>query len=392
MTQSVFSKPIYTDAPDSIPQSGQDPAVVAAKVQAIQDAYARAAAANEKSDRDADIRWAASQKNEQDIHLGCVFAKSCALPNGVINHSDVSGLVPVESLQQYGAYAVLGTRSAIIAGGTALEWIGGSGSMATLAQRLGGALALGASGVGAPLLVGTVALLIPDTTSADSAFYTREQYAELTKGNTRARVTVKHLADGSVSVYGFYTGGKTDWQTVPVIAAQARNDQMVADLGGGIEVIWSPAIDTSAVLGIPALEGASLKPGVWVHPPTEQADKILINPAYPPDYLDAIIWFPSTDIQPIYISLSVMADHSYYPAPEGLKAFPDAVSTRSKSFVQGGGKKRARWKDSKGLIYEWDSQHGTVEKYDKQGKHLGEYSPETGKQTKPAKPGRTTPK
>ncbi|WP_134705485.1 MULTISPECIES: colicin E3/pyocin S6 family cytotoxin [unclassified Rahnella] len=41
---------------------------------------------------------------------------------------------------------------------------------------------------------------------------------------------------------------------------------------------------------------------------------------------------------------------------------------------------------SKGCrIYEWDSQHGTVEVYDKSGRnHLGEFNPETGFQTKPA--------
>ncbi|WP_245500897.1 colicin E3/pyocin S6 family cytotoxin [Rhizobium sp. BK251] len=40
---------------------------------------------------------------------------------------------------------------------------------------------------------------------------------------------------------------------------------------------------------------------------------------------------------------------------------------------------RARWYDSKGNIYEWDCQHGKLEKFDKSGKkHLGEYDPVTG--------------
>lgn len=48
-----------------------------------------------------------------------------------------------------------------------------------------------------------------------------------------------------------------------------------------------------------------------------------------------------------------------------------------------GGSKRQRWKDRKGQIYEFDYQHGGVEKYNKTGKkHLGEYDPLTGKQTK----------
>jgi hypothetical protein len=43
-----------------------------------------------------------------------------------------------------------------------------------------------------------------------------------------------------------------------------------------------------------------------------------------------------------------------------------------------------RWKTRDGIIFEWDSQHGVVEKYNKRGKHLGEFDPETGEQTKSA--------
>jgi len=39
--------------------------------------------------------------------------------------------------------------------------------------------------------------------------------------------------------------------------------------------------------------------------------------------------------------------------------------------VKNGGDLRKRWKDNDGNIYEWDSQHGELEKYDKHGKHLG---------------------
>jgi len=76
------------------------------------------------------------------------------------------------------------------------------------------------------------------------------------------------------------------------------------------------------------------------------------------------------------------------PAPRSLKAFPKAVRARPKTPVQGGGGLRPRWKDPKGAIYEWDSQHGAVEKYTSNGKHLGEFDPETGSQTKPADPTR----
>lgn len=74
---------------------------------------------------------------------------------------------------------------------------------------------------------------------------------------------------------------------------------------------------------------------------------------------------------------------TYTPPPQGDLPIFGAKRVRSKN-------QRARWIDDEGNIYEWDSQHGRVEKYNKRGKHLGEFDPNTGEQTKPAKPGRTT--
>jgi RHS repeat-associated protein len=77
---------------------------------------------------------------------------------------------------------------------------------------------------------------------------------------------------------------------------------------------------------------------------------------------------------------------AYQPPPQKLPAFPDAVRVRPKAG-------RARWIGDKGKIIEWDSRHGKVEVFNKTGqKHLGEYDPNTGEQTKPPKPGRTTAK
>jgi len=74
----------------------------------------------------------------------------------------------------------------------------------------------------------------------------------------------------------------------------------------------------------------------------------------------------------------------YTPPPKDIPGIPDLRPVRPKTPVQGGGGLRKRWKDPDGNIYEWDSQHGTLERYNKRGKHQGEYSPETGEQTKPA--------
>ncbi|WP_063713310.1 colicin E3/pyocin S6 family cytotoxin [Nocardia tenerifensis] len=49
---------------------------------------------------------------------------------------------------------------------------------------------------------------------------------------------------------------------------------------------------------------------------------------------------------------------------------------------------RQRREDSDGNLYEWDYQHGAMEKYSKNGKHLGEYDANSGEQNKPPEAGR----
>ncbi|TBN43030.1 S-type pyocin domain-containing protein [Pseudomonas sp. BGI-2] len=250
-----------------------------------------------------------SEKRKDAATKGCVFAKSCDLPDGVINYNNPAGFVPLERLANYGSWAVLGTDAAITAEGLPLKWLAGSATGSAIAQRLGGSLALclleGSAVVAAGAAVGTVALLIPNTSlSPDSAFYKNEQYAELDMGRTRVRLNAKTLPDGSVNAYGFYTGGKKEWEFVRVIGADKKGEKFVADIGNGIGLTWTPAANPDEVLGIPALEGAPSLPTVWVYPPTDQANKILVNPEPPPEYQDAIIWFPGTRIEPIYIALS----------------------------------------------------------------------------------------
>jgi hypothetical protein len=246
--------------------------------------------------------------------MGCVFAKSCNLPDGEINHTQPTGFVPVEKLADYGLWAVLATGAAITTEGTSLQLVGGSTTGSAIAQRLGGSLALGllesAGTLAAGAAVGTVALLMPYTSLApDSAFYKSDQYATLETGRTRVRVNVKTLPDGSVNAYGFYTGGKKDWENVPVIKADKSGEKYIADIGNGIGLTWTPAASPDGVLGIPALEGAPQLPPVWVYPPTAQSDTLLANPAHPPEFQDAIIWFPDdAGLEPIYIVLSTQLE------------------------------------------------------------------------------------
>jgi len=44
------------------------------------------------------------------------------------------------------------------------------------------------------------------------------------------------------------------------------------------------------------------------------------------------------------------------------------------------GRRRPRWVDPDGTIFEWDFLHGTVERYNRRGKHTGEFDHLTGRQ------------
>jgi hypothetical protein len=331
---------------------------------------------------------------QETVQAGCVFAKSCKLPDAVINYSNPSGMVPTDSLEDYGEIAWLGAREADEDGLLNLETISGatlSLGVGRLELRKPVLRALPAVGaVASAALTGLVAVFWSPSLG-DSALYSEDQLRALKQARTRVRLQIEQQADGSLKGYGFYTGNNRDWEMVDVVQIASRGSQYVADLGEGIELIWTPAVDGSDILGIPKLEATPQAPHIWVFPPTKQADAIIVNPIYPPEYKDFILVFPvGSGVRPVYVVLSQTGDHSYYDHPKTLPAFPDATRVKSKSSVQGGGRKRARWVDRKGRIYEWDYKSNAVEKYDKLGIHLGEFNHLTGEQTKPAKPGRKT--
>ncbi|AMZ72547.1 MULTISPECIES: colicin E3/pyocin S6 family cytotoxin [Pseudomonas] len=342
-------------------------------------------------------RWATAANKPLPTVTGSVFAKSCKLPDGIIDYSNPNGYVPADLVKQYGDLMWLGGRSADPSGTIPLKQIGAGTVPVTLGRlALGGSAtstAAAAGGtVGAALLTGIVALLWPSSLG-DSALYSEDQLRHLKQARSRMRLSIEQQADGSLKGYGFYTGQNRDWEMVDVVQFTPRADQFIADLGDGIELIWTPATDPSDVLGIPALEAAPQAPHIWIYPPTPVADSIIVDPIYPPEYKDFILVFPAdSGVRPVYVVLSVPGDHKYYKPPSLLPAFPDATIAPSKTFVRGGGVKRRRWKDRKGKIYEWDSQRGAVELYTKQGQHLGEFDPITGEQTKPADPTRKVEK
>ncbi|AZD76904.1 colicin E3/pyocin S6 family cytotoxin [Pseudomonas chlororaphis] len=329
----------------------------------------------------------------QPAPVGCVFAKSCKLPDAIIDYVTPTGFIPTDSVANYGALTLLGGREVEAGGGVALKRISGAlpanlgtltlGGVSAAAGTTGSGLGLISSGVAAGALLGLVALLAPSSLG-DGVLYSEEQLRNLKQARTRLRLRVEQQADGSLKGYGFNTQGRREWEMIPVAQFEARGEQQVADLGDGITLTWTPAVDPSSTIGIPPLEAAPQTPPIWIFPPTEAAERIIVSPIYPPEYRDFILVFPvGSGVQPLYIVLSTPVS-GYVLAPSALPGFPDAIRAKRKTSVQGSGGRRKRWKTAKGLILEWDSQHGAVEMYDKRGRHLGEFDPLTGEQTKAA--------
>uniref|UniRef100_UPI000571ECE0 colicin E3/pyocin S6 family cytotoxin n=1 Tax=Treponema pedis TaxID=409322 RepID=UPI000571ECE0 len=88
--------------------------------------------------------------------------------------------------------------------------------------------------------------------------------------------------------------------------------------------------------------------------------------------------FPDTD-------RSTNIFEKYIPAPDSIPGIPDVKIAKRKTPMKKGGALRKRWKDDKGNIYERDSLHGELEKYNKRGIHQGVVDPNTGEQTETPK-------
>ena len=258
--------------------------------------------------------------------------------------------------------------------------------------------ATAAGTVAGGLLAGLVALAWPSELG-DSALYSEEQLRSLPQARSQMRLHVEQREDGTLKGYGFYTGNHADWQMIDVVQFQSRGDQFVADLGEGVELIWTPAVDPRDTLGIPALEAAPQAPVIWIYPPTEKAAQILVNPIYPPQYRDFILVFPvESGVGPLYVVVNTPRkglrnpDHDYFPAPqiEDITGFPGLIPQRPVTPRRGGGGLRERWIDAKGRkIFEWDAKKGELEVYRNSDlEHLGAFDPYTAERRGPAKPER----
>ncbi|WP_277590805.1 S-type pyocin domain-containing protein [Pseudomonas chlororaphis] len=249
----------------------------------------------------------ASPPRKQQAMAGCTFTKSCKLPDGVMDYLSPSGAIPTDAIKDYGELVLLGGRGADATGNIPLKKISGALPAALGSLALGGeaVASAGVGGVVAGALAGMVAMLWPSSL-ADSALYTPEQLDALKEGRTRVRLHLEQRPDGTLKGYGYNTQKQRGWEMVPVVRFTAKGQQQVADFGDGVTLIWTPAVDPSSTSGIPPLEAAPQAPHIWIFPPTEQADTLIVNPIYPPEYKDFILVFPpGSGVRPLYIVLSV---------------------------------------------------------------------------------------
>ena len=249
---------------------------------------------------------AESEQSEPAPKL-CTFAKSCDLPDGVIDHPDDKPK-PVEPVKNYGSFAVMAGALGNAKGISSLSALPNSASISTLFGDLRLGLRIGASALqGAATTVSTTALgvlgLLWSPKLGDGEIhYTEDELRQMSQARTRARMNFQTGSDGIIKGYGLYTGDNPEWEMVDVINVRSVGSEMVADLGDGIEVVWTPQADPADAPTTPPLEADYQAPDVYIYPTAEQAAQVYENPAIPTDYKDAILVFPAdSGIPPLYV-------------------------------------------------------------------------------------------
>ncbi|MGF1706489.1 colicin E3/pyocin S6 family cytotoxin [Enterovibrio baiacu] len=321
-----------------------------------------------------------------------VFAKSCTRPYG-----DTQACEEEIKAPNFGVMAAMAPARAITANGLLpLGKVAGTTSRMPLSWALAGDIAKTAV-----FRANILLLVFWPSQIGDGTLYSDEELAQLPEAVTRVRFRLFQDENGNPQALGIHTGeGSSYGDTVRRISADAVGENFEAIVDEDITLTWFPDDSKNifkAGSEYPDFSGLEIS-NIIVRPidyDGQELDK-LVYPNPEAEHIDLIVTFPPhSGIAPLYLVFSKpIAGLNYVPTPRGsppLPAFPDAVKAKPKTSVQGGGKKRARWKDKK-RIYEWDSQHGKVEVYDKNGNHIGEFDHNTGEQTKPKDPKRKVEK
>jgi hypothetical protein len=325
-------------------------------------------------------RWPAPKERTDKV-----FAKSCT---GKWCSTDAG--TTVEPASNFGAIMMAGamllpSASDAIAAALGADMGLGGRAGGGIMQRSHTWLLRGAGGPASLFILG----MLP-AKMGDGTLYTDEELRNLTQATTRVRFQLRLDAEGELQIYGIHSKASGD-DSVRTVQARWNADEsaMEAHLNG-VTILMTPRrgrYGTLEPLVYPENSDARLGT-ILVHPIADDTDSQLEG--LPGDDItaeDCILVFPAdSGLRSMYVVYArpFNGDHGYHPPPKELAAFPNAKVAPRKTSVKGGGGLRKRWKTQTGEIFEWDSQHGTVEKYNKRGKHLGEFDAETGTQTKSA--------
>jgi hypothetical protein len=203
------------------------------------------------------------------------------------------------------------------------------------------------------------------------------------------RVFARFITEGQ-----FLKPGVIEIKVLPEVAiANSDAKEIAVDLG---KLIVDPGAPDIQPLSFTPLEGAAVIPFIAVSDPRVVAAFLAALIASEFTDWEAVgkaiqQWGTSTEsqVKGLIDKLRQMLSKEFGPRPGQVvfppaipEAFPELTPAKAKT-PRPGGKLRERWKDADGNIYEWDYQHGRLEKYDRRGNHQGEFDPKTGKQTKP---------
>jgi hypothetical protein len=313
-----------------------------------------------------------------------IFAKSCAPGNWCKTETPAV----IEPASNFGAVMIAGAMlmpSAETAVAAALGIDFGLGRMAgggVMQKRLNWAIRgslRGATRIGGSFVLG----MLP-TRMGDDTQFTDDQLRRLNRASSRVRFQFRADPEGVVRVYGIHTTASGD-DSVPIVQATWNADKTIIEAKlNDVTILWTPREGPLGTSPLVYPERSDELSTILVHPIPENTDSQLEGlPGEDLTTEDCIVVFPAnTGMKSMYVVFArpVGGDYSYHLPPSDLTAFPDAVRVRNKG-------NRQRW-ESKKRIYEWDYQHGAVEVYDKQGRHLGEFDAETGEQTGNSKPER----
>lgn len=324
--------------------------------------------------RSALYKWRFGHHEETEYQRATAAATSAANIQTAVEGASVLGLVG---------------GSAITSGTWAVKF----GEMATGLGRIA------ASGPGAPIAAVVMGMMPGKLNDGEQDFIDRMRLEQMREAPSRVRYTWEQDDKGHPVPHGWHTPPGKDMVRVRKMEwdSSRKAYTFTTEEDPRITIIWTPE---GSGVNVPSNTGnqnpVRIPNPVVVDPLPENASIEATTSPAPEEmnFADYILVLPLPNIPPIYIYLN--ADHKYHVAPKGnppLPAFPDAKTAKKRTPVKGGGSLRSRWKDPKGRIYEWDSQHGTVEIYDRSGRnHLGEFDPITGEQTKPADPTRKVEK